>query len=322
MQESNDKIEQVIDVIIDDLWVDTFCFLHLTDLLNICRTCKHFNNISQKHARMNVFWEVQCNALCSNIKMNKFKPKDVDYNWYQFYVELRQFLLTNKYIEKHEINNVSGPVRLLQVNSHILPTSFPLAIICGKDYVHVFQMFLCNMNNVNAKIVTGSPNRFSSMEHPFEWTLLQYCIKTRSNQIVNYLLSEKILIDFPKCSNIDVVCDEEIYCNYGDTPLAMACMSMNENLVKLLLNHPNMTEKGINLVYHSLGPRSGCNEMTIFQWLCVTNRWDTGIAKMLCKDERTDVSQVLSLMKRYRVLFQDFKQVEKMLQENERKFKP
>ena len=50
-----------IDRIIDDVWIDVFCFCNVTDFLSIRQCCQHFNDLTNYtiSPRMNQYWKLQ-----------------------------------------------------------------------------------------------------------------------------------------------------------------------------------------------------------------------------------------------------------------------
>ena len=247
--------QTTVDKIIDDLWIDIFCFLSVKNFLSIGKTCRKFHSLitdgtvkSGYNNRINNYWETQCKNICDNIDANYETDE-----WFKFYCELKKIIKRFKYdsrvskvgynknSEKYEQVWHDKPIKLKHqkvcrdygYNSH--DDYLLLHQPCESNCIHVLKMLLfdkSNRNDIN-KIVYSTPysNPFNSTQAP-----LYLACKHGYIEIVDYLLSfDNIIIDI-KTRDLK------------QTPLMIAIEKGFVNIVKMLVTHNKMTSEIINAI--------------------------------------------------------------------------
>ena len=121
-------------------------------------------------------------------------------------------------------------------------------------------MLTCNMKDI-----------MNEANDPYYKSIVSAAIMRGGTQIFNYLMQYEM---FP---NIDLSCIEGAQ---HDTALIFACWYRKTKIAQLLLNHPNMTKKIINMT-----DTDGC---TAFYYVCERDVID--IVKIMINDERVDVN--------------------------------
>ena len=95
-------IDRKLDVISDDLWIDILLCLNYQEFTRLRSVSSRFYEIASIHddgkynKKLNAYWRRESYILCSNLDPAHSTP-----NWFEFYVQLKNFFHVNKYIAKY-----------------------------------------------------------------------------------------------------------------------------------------------------------------------------------------------------------------------------
>ena len=129
------------------------------------------------------------------------------------------------------------------------------------DCLEIFKMLTCNMKDIINEINCGYKS------------IVFAAVLSDSIKIFEYLM------EYDKFPNIDLSCIDSI--PQKNTVLIFACYRGQSKMAQLLLNHPNMTQKIVNMSDHY--------GRSAFWWSC--QKGLTDIVKMMIDDEKVDVNK-------------------------------
>lgn len=275
--ESKDAVEitaipKCISQLNDDLWRNFLSHLNVKDFASTIVICKHFVELTNNniHPEMNDYWQYQCEQLCTNIKeySKNIKSKKVEMNqlqdWKEFYKQLHKYMsennIYNRQLKKNllpiDLFNLSVDISKLNMNSieeQRLLFVNPILFSIKTDNLLIFKFLTCNIIDINSNlfhidiIINNSEkyneyiscvnkNKYNYNNHATN--ILFECCQYSSLNILNFILNYSY---FP---NIKL---NNQYTKFYQTPLIVSCIYGYIDIVKLLLNHPNMTQDGINM---------------------------------------------------------------------------
>ena len=269
-----------INELIDDLWIDTFIHLNVKDFISVNSTCRHFYKLTSNTTTKAIvnYWKAQCNRLCINVAETRFKTKD----WKAFYSILSTFCHTYGYIDnKKTVEQLTTPIDLYlksETTEKQKLTDNPVLRAIMKDNSPIYQMLTLGENDgsdVNRKVYPTCwyPKRKrSKKQRQIERTALWLCAKYDAVKIAQYLLGNK---------QIDINIREGI-CQ--ETPLMQSVTRGSINVFKILLKHPKMTKKSINMIDSDGGWTAFYNAV------CMADESDENfeILQLLLNDKRVD----------------------------------
>lgn len=270
MNENKVKLCNIIDCLIDDIWINCFILLNVKDFLSVCKTCKHFYKLANDKncVRIDKYWEYQCQELCADVKDHDFITKDID--WRQLYQILINCFTRDSlrpinkssYINKDKYSSCL-PVTISKENGLLNAAAIKRAM--DQDNLLVFRILTYNLSDMNTKLVNTYIYQYYGQVN-----CLWYCARQNSIKITKYLLSQP---------GIDLNLAPS---KVSDTPLMIASLRRNDKICELLLNDPRMTKQGINM----------CDNLhrTALSYACFQAPGCKQIIKLLLNDERVDVN--------------------------------
>ena len=91
------------DMIIDDIWINIFCLLDIRDFLNIHKSCKKLNHLTNEsiNKRINNQWKYYCQLLSKDVKANNYIPNNR--KWKHFYKILFEFVTNESCTRKIQL---------------------------------------------------------------------------------------------------------------------------------------------------------------------------------------------------------------------------
>ena len=199
------------NTVIDDIWIDIFCFLSIKDFLDIQRICKKFNHLTNvsTNNRINTHWKFYCQLLCKEMESNNFIP--IGRQWKPFYKKLFNFMINQQLYYPNVTRSQLLSYDVKQVELRKVETIF--SIVIGADCLEILEMLLGNIKNFSFSVSSAVSSKRVKM---FEY-----------------------LMQFPK--NIDLRPAPD------DSGLRKACIDGTFNMVQSLLNLPHMTKEIINM---------------------------------------------------------------------------
>ena len=214
-----------IKAIIEDIWIDCFCYLSIHDFCCVRQTCKQFHSLTKPSIpRMNKFWQMKSYALCSDIESN-YETK----NWYSFYNELRNFLVK---IDSNTIPKIKINAKKHKIVSPKLPVSLGISTndaawrhAIATDSLQLFQMLVCGNNSSNFDINHKDDRNVTALH-----LCCEFAKRKKHCKILDYLLSLPVKLDIHATRTGFL------------TPLMVAVRANDAETTKKLLKHQNMTQ--------------------------------------------------------------------------------
>ena len=168
----------------------------------------------------------------------------------------------------------------------------PIFAACIKDHLLILQLFLFTIHNENINGSKDNDDIDLNKGYKYngkKYSMLFMACDAGSLNIVKYLLgfyliyNEKFQVYIGNYkqqlpfSNINLGIQDPLQ---GDTPLTIACHRSNLEIVKLLINHPNMTKDILNMKNYEgyTGLQTAC-------W-----KGDYDIVALFLNDKRIDVN--------------------------------
>ena len=124
----------IIDLIIDDLWIDISTTLNIKDFLSFHVSCHKCNIItSPTQARINKYWKLACIKLCGSLGNHIIKETK---QWYPIFIELykysiQYFLINIRTIHNIPLNKLTNKVEKLTKNQ------WKNAILCQPSAISI-----------------------------------------------------------------------------------------------------------------------------------------------------------------------------------------
>ena len=274
----------------DDIWFLCISCLTPLDLTSFCVTCNHFNklpNDKKYEKQINNYWKVQCEKLWFAIKP-KYKCVDKEYhNLFRSMVNVAMknpFIFCNNYMRiSNDHTNYNELKKLLRIKAYNMEMTIDdidtdyknlgpmLSCIITDDMIEMFKICLCNVSDEDTKMKYFD---FGESEGTGVWGGI---IEHHANKIAKYILTPG---NFPNIdlsgSSVDMV---------DDTLLTCSCYHKCDEIVSLLLKHPNMTKECINTT-------DNC-QFSPLHCVCIASANDNGskekalkIAQLLLNDDR------------------------------------
>ena len=175
-----DAIEFEIPMDVDDLWLLIITSLSSGDFIAVRQTCNRFYQLTdhnyKKHTIANKYWKKECQRLCFDVKKaidNKFIAENN--KWFDFYRDLTQFLIANKYVNNfNECSNISKPITLYKMSKRQRKQhkrqhrqNQVYSYIYGPNYNRNIENFNQNENNKNVNDNNNNnKNKLKLMQHP------------------------------------------------------------------------------------------------------------------------------------------------------------
>lgn len=176
--------------IIDDIWIDIFCFLSIKAFLHISQTCTHFNKLAShrkidqrhnNHSRINKYWETNCKRICSNIH-----PTFGTNNWHLLYIELISLLIDNGLIKEIDRSTLEiiQPVPPLMLEARASTTGSFL-----KQFIDS-SMKKENNDSNNKKHINDKQTQGTALNSNFDEPAHKYQFEMESFDLESELISE------------------------------------------------------------------------------------------------------------------------------------
>ena len=307
----------MFDIHDDALFLIIGCLKPL-DFLSLSQTCLHFYHLSDpmKYCAMNKYWKIKCQKSWSLIKKNNyatdnyknlfqsmidFMVRTIGENFDQFSIifhepHLESHSKRKDFIKSLKLRQQGCNMEItMDKMAEVLKDCF-LSHIIKLDNLEMFKIYMCNMNDnfINEKILY----RFAlTIARPIIFVVIEF----GANKIARHLLApvknqENIKgkntqnYDFSS-KNINIHTRDALLAE--DTPLTFAADCKRVEIVSLLINHPNMTKRGINQ-----GDASGVTPLQCACSLPHCSNTDAPfedvveIVKLLINDKRTNINAV------------------------------
>ena len=286
----------------EDVWTSVFLYLNIVDFLAVRSCCHHFNKLTdqKRYRKVNQFWKSQCSNLCPDIKSFKFDTND----WFEFFLAFAQFLKScfkypfnfdheyNFYVDarciyKYNQDDQSNDTS----NKYTFPVTFggtddefevlkyekcekAIIMACQDDNILMFKFLSYYLEEID--------DCHQQTKFCYNWSdlnILPTVCEYDSINIARYILYN------PEYVNFQTIKVEVPTFGYERTPLMIATDSQCTEIVELLLTHPNMTKKGINMV-DIMG-------YTALHFTCIARgdeEFDIRILNLLLQDDRIDAN--------------------------------
>lgn len=269
---------------IDDLWIDIALSLPYQDFLHFHITCKRFhhittiasienanvvNNHDSKHPaqpntntqynnnfskKINKYWHDQTNLLCNNLPLN-YDPK----NWYLFYIQFRKIFV--RQYHRNQYNSQTKHIDFNKVEQECIDKYHPIIQCCRIDTPLIFEMMLKadpKLGNMNIQIQYRKPPSFYLLENDSNY----FGYYQRSLSLQKYLMC--LLFECLLYNSIDMIkhlfnkYSQDVIFNYypghsvsegeNTTLLIEAMKTGNDEIIQLILNHPNCNKSVVSAV--------------------------------------------------------------------------
>ena len=298
-------------------------------LRQTCSHLYHLSNVKENSA-VNKYWQYQCQQQWKQVKHECTKTKiyscgahDKNYSYQVLFKSMVDFLIKEekKGISGHSLSMelkpshstkiLDAPQRSLQkvsmvelaykmnisidqiikeviVTEDITIDELMLSKIICADNIDLFRIWLCNMKMKDQNFTVNTPVPIIKYINIYGTKcILLRVVEQNAFKIASFLLG---------CGHVhDNDCNfPEINLNHqshlGDTLLTLSCFKKFVQIVKLLINHPNMTKElmntgdmfvGLTALHCAFCDSLNSNENDAIE-----------IAKMLINDKRTNINSV------------------------------